>query len=80
MGQDALSIMFKTNFGLMQHHKWSLTEIESMIPWERYVYVDLLEQFIREEEAKQRDIDAQMKTGRNVSRVNMQPAKQRMGR
>lgn len=26
----------------MQHHKYSLTEIESMIPWERELYVGLL--------------------------------------
>ena len=33
----------------MQHHKYSLTEIENMIPWERDVYVDLLQQHVREE-------------------------------
>ena len=26
---------FKINFALIQHHKYSLTEIENMIPWER---------------------------------------------
>jgi hypothetical protein len=26
----------------MQHHKYSLTEIESMIPWERELYVGML--------------------------------------
>jgi len=33
----------------MQHHKYSLTEIDTMIPWERQIYVALLEQFIEEE-------------------------------
>jgi hypothetical protein len=33
----------------MQHHKYSLTEIENMIPWEREVYVALLQQHIIEE-------------------------------
>jgi len=43
---------FKTNFALMQHHKYSLTEIENLMPWEREVYVSLLLQYIQEQEAK----------------------------
>ena len=39
----------KTNFALMHHHKYSLTEIENMIPWEREVYLTLLAQWIEEE-------------------------------
>ena len=33
----------------MQHHKYSLSDIENMVPWERDVYVDLLQQHVREE-------------------------------
>jgi len=44
---------FRLNFSLMQYHKYSLTEIENMIPWERDVYVELLRQHIEEEEYKQ---------------------------
>ena len=33
----------------MQHHKYSLTELENMIPWEREIYINLLVQFIQEE-------------------------------
>ena len=33
----------------MQHHKYSLTELEDMIPFEREIYLGLLEQHIREE-------------------------------
>lgn len=33
----------------MQHHKYSLTELEAMIPWERDVYVSLLIQYIEQE-------------------------------
>ena len=43
----------KTNFALMQHHKYSLTEIENMVPWEREVYLTLLGQWIEEENARQ---------------------------
>ena len=33
----------------MQHHKYSLTELENMIPWERDIYVGMLIQYIEEE-------------------------------
>lgn len=39
---------YKLNFSLMYVHKFSLTEIENMIPYERDVYVTLLEQYIEE--------------------------------
>ena len=34
---------------MMQHHKYSLEEIESMLPWEREIYVGLLMQYIKDE-------------------------------
>ncbi len=36
----------------MQYHKYSLTEIENMMPWEREVYIALLKQYIQEEKQK----------------------------
>lgn len=33
----------------MQHHKYSLTELEEMVPWEREVYVTLLVDYIKNE-------------------------------
>ena len=33
----------------MQHHKYSLTELENMIPWEREIYIGLLMQYLKEE-------------------------------
>ena len=33
----------------MQHHKYSLTEIENMLPWERQIYLALLKNYIDEE-------------------------------
>ena len=41
--------MINTNFSMMQHHKYSLSDIENMIPWEKDVYVALLVKFIAEE-------------------------------
>ncbi len=34
---------------MIQHHKWSLTELENMMPFERQVYVILLQNWIKEE-------------------------------
>ena len=33
----------------MQHHKYSLTELDDMMPWEREIYIGLLEKHIKEE-------------------------------
>ncbi len=38
----------------MQHHKYSLTEIENMIPFEREIYVQLLLQYLKEQEEKEK--------------------------
>ena len=46
---------YELNFALMQHHKYSLTELENMIPWEREIYVGLLTNYLKEEEEKVRD-------------------------
>ena len=54
MAHTSLESYYKINFALMQHHKYSLTEIENMIPWEKDVYIALLEQYIEEENLKQR--------------------------
>ena len=50
-----------TNFSLMQHHKYSLTELENMMPWEREVYVEMLVQHIKEENEKQKQRQAEGK-------------------
>ena len=34
---------------MMQHHKYSLTELDDMLPFEREIYIGLLEQHIKEE-------------------------------
>ena len=37
---------------MIQHHKWSLTEIEDMMPYERDIYVALLQKWVEEENEK----------------------------
>jgi hypothetical protein len=36
----------------MQHHKYSLAELENMMPWERDIYIGMLIQYIEEENLK----------------------------
>ena len=57
---DRLENYYKTNFALMQHHKYSLTELENMMPRERDVYVNLLIAHIQEEERRQKAEESKM--------------------
>ena len=52
MAHTDLASYYKTNFAMMQHNKYSLTELEDMIPWEREIYVTLLQNYIEEENLK----------------------------
>lgn len=61
MGHDRLANHIKTQFGMVQHHKWSFSDLENMMPWERYVYVELLQQWLIEEEKKAKDRENEMK-------------------
>ena len=36
----------------MQHHKYSLKDLDNMLPWERTVYVTMLLRYIEEENEK----------------------------
>ena len=38
----------------MQHHKYSLSEVENLIPWEREIYLMLLMRWIEEENERQK--------------------------
>jgi hypothetical protein len=42
----------QTNFAMIQHHKYSLNELEGMEPWERELYITLLTQWLEEEEMR----------------------------
>ena len=58
MSHMSLESYFKINFALMQYHKYSLTEIENLIPWERDVYVGLLQAHLEEEKLKENQRNA----------------------
>jgi hypothetical protein len=43
----------------MQHHKYSLTELENMVPWERSIYVGMLMNYLEQENEKLKQAQAQ---------------------
>jgi hypothetical protein len=50
-------------FQMVQHHQWSLTEIENMLPWERDIYVDKLITHIKDQNQKVRDQERKQQHG-----------------
>ena len=45
----------------MQHHKYSLTELENMMPWEREIYLGLSEEHVRKENERIEKEQAEMR-------------------
>ena len=60
---EDLESYYRTNFALMQYHKYSLTELENMMPWERDIYTTLLQQHIEEENLKRQQAEGVRKFG-----------------
>lgn len=52
----------------MQHHKYSLSELENMIPWEREIYLTMLIKFIEAENEKTKQRQAEMNKKQQASR------------
>ena len=63
IAREDLESYYRTNFALMQYHKYSLTELENMMPWERDIYTSLLEQHIEEENLKRQQEEGVRKYG-----------------
>ncbi len=40
---------------MMQHHNYSLNELDNMMPWEREIYLGLLMNYLKEEEKKMKE-------------------------
>lgn len=52
LSHTSLSMYYETLFSMVQHHKYSLTELENLIPYELDIYVDMLASFLKELEEK----------------------------
>ncbi len=55
LSHETLENFFKTNFLLMQEHKYSLSEIENWMPWEREVYISMLIEHLKKKADKKRE-------------------------
>lgn len=42
LGHNSLENYYQTQFALVQHHKYTLTELENMIPYELELYLTML--------------------------------------
>ena len=40
---------------MMQHHNYSLSELDEMMPWEREIYVSMLKQHVEEENERMKE-------------------------
>jgi len=47
-----LGSYYQMIFALAQHHKYSITEIEDLIPYERDIYFSMLVNFIEEQKER----------------------------
>jgi hypothetical protein len=52
LSHDTLANFYKLNFALMQYHKYSLVDIEQMIPFEREIYIAMLVEYLKEEKER----------------------------
>jgi hypothetical protein len=45
----------RLNFAMMQHHNYSMSDLDEMLPWEHQVYVDMLLGYLEDERQKAKD-------------------------
>ncbi len=59
LSHDTLENYYRTNFAMMQNFKYSLTELNDMMPWEREIYLTLLNEHLK-------DLDDRRKTDKGT--------------
>ena len=50
-----LEIYYDYSFALIHNFKWSISDVENMLPWERDIYLMKLEQQLKEEKKQQEE-------------------------
>ena len=56
LSHTTLSNYYNLVFSLTQHHKWSISEIEDLLPFERDLYVDMLLKHLEEQRAATQNV------------------------
>ena len=64
LGYETLLNFYKTNFNLLQYHKYSLAEFDELIPWEKQLYIKMLTDHIKEQNEKVKQLQMQNKNQR----------------
>ena len=49
MYHTTISTFMEENFSLIQYHNWNLSDIESLIPWERETYIGMLKNYLEKQ-------------------------------
>ena len=62
LSHDNLQNIYRVNFDMIHHHKYSLTELENMMPWEKQIYVSMLINHIEEENERIKQENAKMRS------------------
>lgn len=55
LSHNDLIFYYKKIFAMVQHHKYSVDEIESMLPYERDLYFSLIIDFIEKQEEQRKN-------------------------
>ena len=61
LSHNSLANYYSLVFSLAQHHKYSITEIENLMPFERDIYVAMLIDHLEKEKIKNEERAAQQK-------------------
>lgn len=48
LAYTSLSAYYRKIFSLVQHHKYSITELEDLVPYERDLYIDMLLDYLED--------------------------------
>lgn len=54
MSMESLESMYKNNFCLIESQIYNLYDLENMIPWERYIYINLYIKSMKEKAERAR--------------------------
>ena len=44
---------------MMQHHKYSLSELDNLIPWEKQIYITMLQEMVKQQNEKMKMLEMQ---------------------
>ncbi len=61
MSHEELTSYMQTNFALMKFHKYTLEDLENMLPWEREVYIILVENWVKEQNDRARERESKQR-------------------